>query len=91
VKAVHTLPLAAAALWLLVISTAVAEAQTHDVLVSLTADRAGALPLAGRSVTGTIYVFVGPATGITRVRFFLDDPQPIHRVPCGQAGARGFW
>src|SRR5205814_5343413 len=27
------------------------------------------------TVAGTIYVFVSPATGVTRVRFWLDNPQ----------------
>ena len=26
-------------------------------------------------MSGTIYVFVSPETGITQVRFYLDDPQ----------------
>ena len=43
--------------------------------VSSAADRSGAGALQGGTVSGTTYVFVSPATGVTRVRFWLDNPQ----------------
>ena len=48
--------------------------QTYSLQVSNTADRANPAPLAGKTVVGNIYVFMSPQTGITRVRFFLDNP-----------------
>jgi glucose/arabinose dehydrogenase/N-acetylneuraminic acid mutarotase len=52
-----------------------AVAQTHTLQVSSTVNRANAAALANKTVSGTIYVFVSPQSGITRVRFFLDNPQ----------------
>ena|GEM_PF-3567943 len=46
----------------------------YELLLSSSPDRSNPVPLAGQTVTGNIYVFVSPETGITRVRFFLDDP-----------------
>ncbi len=46
----------------------------YDLLVSTSADRSGAIPLNGQSLSGNIYIFVSPESGITQVRFFLDDP-----------------
>ena len=43
--------------------------------VSAAADRSASSALQGRTVAGTIYVFVSPASGVTRVRFWLDNPQ----------------
>jgi hypothetical protein len=58
----------------LVLGSVAAEASAYDLLVSSSADRSGAAPLQGRTVSGNIYVFVSPATGVTQVRFYLDDP-----------------
>ena len=52
-----------------------AEASAYDLVVSNAANRSGALPLAGNTVNGNIYVFTAPESGVTRVRFWLDDPQ----------------
>ena len=64
---------------LVIVATAVwplaADAATYDILVSASTTRSGATPLQGKTVSGTIYVFVSPETGITQVRFYLDDPQ----------------
>jgi N-acetylneuraminic acid mutarotase/glucose/arabinose dehydrogenase len=47
---------------------------TYALVVSGTPDRAGPAALDGSTQSGDIYVFVSPATGITRVRFYLDNP-----------------
>jgi purple acid phosphatase-like protein/calcineurin-like phosphoesterase family protein len=58
------------------VSPMVAQAASiYDLLVSASANRTSAAPLQGRSVGGAIYVFVSPATGVTQVRFYLDDSQ----------------
>jgi Purple acid Phosphatase, N-terminal domain/Calcineurin-like phosphoesterase len=53
---------------------AAGQTSAHDLLVSTSNDRSAPLPLDGRSVTGDIYVFVAPESGIKKVRFYLDDP-----------------
>ena len=47
---------------------------SYSLLVSKAANRSGAGPLDGQSVSGGIYVFVGPDTGASQVRFYLDNP-----------------
>jgi hypothetical protein len=44
-------------------------------LVSTAPDRSNAAALDGAALDGDVYVFVAPASGIRRVRFFVDDPQ----------------
>ena len=51
-----------------------ASANTYSLLVSTSPDRSSPVALEGQSVTGNIYVFVSPGTGIKRVDFFVDDP-----------------
>ena len=46
-----------------------------SVQVSSSADRSAPAALDGKTVGGTIYVFTGPASGVTQVRFYLDNPQ----------------
>ena len=46
----------------------------HQLLVSATPDRAAPAALALRTVSGLAYVFLAPDAGVTRVRFYLDDP-----------------
>jgi poly(hydroxyalkanoate) depolymerase family esterase len=46
-----------------------------DVSLSTSANRSAPVPLQGRTVSGTIYVFTSPDTGVTQVRFYLDNPQ----------------
>jgi hypothetical protein len=46
-----------------------------SLLVSAAPDRSSPAPLDGSTRGGVIYAFVGPATGVSRVRFFVDDPQ----------------
>jgi N-acetylneuraminic acid mutarotase/glucose/arabinose dehydrogenase len=51
-----------------------ASADTYSLMVSTAPDRSAAVALQGQTVSGNIYVFVTPTTGVTRVRFFVDDP-----------------
>jgi len=52
-----------------------AQAQSpYQVLYSLSANRQAPQPLAGAIVQGSIFAFTSPDSGVTRVRFFLDDP-----------------
>jgi large repetitive protein len=48
----------------------------YALLLSSTSNRADPVPLADASVQRgrSIFVFTSPSTGVTRVRFFLDDP-----------------
>ena len=48
---------------------------TFDLFVSAAANRSAPSALQGQTVAGTIYVFTSPASGVTRVRFWLDNPQ----------------
>jgi large repetitive protein len=45
-----------------------------QLLVSTSPDRSNPVALNGYSATGNIYVFTSPTSGVTRVRFFLDNP-----------------
>jgi N-acetylneuraminic acid mutarotase len=54
-----------------------ASAQTYSILVSASSTRQNATVLQGATVSGPIYVFVSPETGVARVRFYLDDPQMV--------------
>jgi hypothetical protein len=49
-------------------------ATEHAILVSGSADRSSPVFLEGAVVSGSIYVFLSPESGVTRVRFYLDDP-----------------
>ncbi len=46
----------------------------YNNLVSKSANRSSAGALQGQTVSGSIYVFVSPESGITQVRFFVDNP-----------------
>jgi hypothetical protein len=54
-------------------STATSQS-TYGLLVSSSPDRSNPSALAGRTVSGNIYVFTSPGTGVSRVRFYLDNP-----------------
>src|SRR5215208_3783431 len=56
------------------VSAPVAAQSTYELLVSSSPDRSNPSPLAGKTVSGNIYVFTSPGTGVLRVRFYLDDP-----------------
>jgi hypothetical protein len=43
-------------------------------VVSLTSNRANPVDLAGQTVSGNVYVFTQPTSLVTRVDFYLDDP-----------------
>lgn len=45
-----------------------------QLMVSVTPDRANALPLSGSTAVGSIYAFLEHVDGLTGVQFFLDDP-----------------
>jgi hypothetical protein len=51
-----------------------ARASAYSLVVSSSADRSAPAPLEGKTVSGNIYVFVSPSTGVIQVRFYLDDP-----------------
>jgi hypothetical protein len=46
----------------------------YRLLLSKTADRSNPVLLDGESASGAIYVFTNPGSGVSRVRFWLDDP-----------------
>jgi hypothetical protein len=54
----------------------VADTTSHDLLVSSTQDRSNPLPLAGATLSGREYLFLGPAddpiAGLTAVVFLID-------------------
>lgn len=64
---------AGALLWLLQFALAF-DAAAFELKVSLSADRASPATLDGSTVKASIYVFTLPETGVSRVRFYLDDP-----------------
>ena len=49
-------------------------APIYDNVLSLSANRSNPVSLDGQTVSGQIYVFVAPQTGIRRVRFYIDNP-----------------
>jgi hypothetical protein len=69
--------------------TAPASGQTsaYSLLVSKSSDRSSPVALDGRSVSGDIYVFVAPESGIKKVRFWVDDPQMTGPVYKEEGGA----
>jgi glucose/arabinose dehydrogenase/N-acetylneuraminic acid mutarotase len=66
--------LALAAVLPLLASSALAQTGEYDLLLSLSPDRSSPVALEGETVTGDIYVFTSPDTGVSQVRFYLDDP-----------------
>ena len=60
---------------MLVSAPASGQTSAYDLLVSTSNDRSAPLALDGRAVSGDIYVFVAPESGIKKVRFWVDDPQ----------------
>ena len=51
-----------------------AHAETYDLLLSTSSNRANSELLSGKSVAGNIYVFTSPENGVAQVQFFLDNP-----------------
>ena len=51
-----------------------------DLMVSFDSNRSGAVSLDEQAVSGDIFVFVTPASGISQVEFFIDDPAMTSRV-----------
>jgi spore germination protein YaaH len=50
-------------------------AAMFDLSLSTAANRSAPAPLQGKTVSGTVYVFISPDSGVTQVRFYLDNPQ----------------
>lgn len=48
----------------------------YELLLSLSADRTGATPLDGATVSGDVYAFVSPGDGIDAVTFTVDGVRP---------------
>jgi large repetitive protein len=48
---------------------------THELVVSVSPDRSSPVPVEGATLAGNVYIFVPSSPDITRVRFFLDNPQ----------------
>jgi Purple acid Phosphatase, N-terminal domain/Calcineurin-like phosphoesterase/Viral BACON domain len=59
---------------LVVAGTAAGAAGAYELRVSSSADRSNSRALEGASLAGDAYVFVSPETGISQVRFWLDNP-----------------
>ena len=72
---------------LLVTAPASGQTSAYDLFVSTSSDRSSPAALEGRSVSGDIYVFVAPESGIKKVRFWLDDPQMLGPVYKEEGGA----
>jgi hypothetical protein len=51
-----------------------ASASAYELLVSSSPDRSSPVALAGETVSGEMFVFLSPETGVSDVSFFLDDP-----------------
>jgi hypothetical protein len=49
------------------------QATTYNNLVSKSSNRASAVGLQGQTVSGLIYAFVSPDSGVSQVRFYLDN------------------
>lgn len=62
-------------------------AGTYDILVSTSPTRNGATSLQGATVSGSIYAFVSPETGVSEVRFWIDDPSMATRPFKTERGA----
>ena len=72
---------------LLVTAPASGQTSTYNLLVSSSPDRSAPLTLDGRAVSGAIYVFVAPESGIKKVRFWVDDLQRLGPVYKEEGGA----
>ena len=64
------------------LSSLSAQTVTYQLLLSFSPDRSSPVLLQGATVTGDIYVFTSPDTGVNatssnRVEFFIDDPQML--------------
>ena len=60
---------------------------SHTLMVSTSSTRSNPSPLQGQTVAGSIYVFVSPDAGATRVRFWLDNPAMAGTPTKSEAGA----
>jgi|GEM_PF-1254776 len=55
-------------------------ASDYQLLVSSNAQRSAAVPLEGAVLQNDSYIFVSPESDITRVRFYLNDPEALGAV-----------
>jgi hypothetical protein len=55
-------------------TAALSSPSTYSLKVSKQADRSGASELEGDTVSGKIYAFTAPDSGVEKVQFYLDDP-----------------
>lgn len=72
---------------MLVMAPASGQTSTYSLLVSTSPNRSAPLALDGRAVSGDIYVFVAPDSGIKKVRFWVDDAQRLGPVFKDEGGA----
>lgn len=70
----------ATALLALLLAAPHALAAEAEIRLSLSPDRAGAVPLLGRSLAEPAYIHIGGADGVRGVRWYLDDPE-MQRPP----------
>jgi N-acetylneuraminic acid mutarotase/glucose/arabinose dehydrogenase len=59
----------------------------YDIKLSTSPDRSGAVSLDGQTVTQNIYVFTSPTDGVSRVKFWLDNPQMSGTPTKNEGGA----
>lgn len=59
----------------------------HQLLTSASPDRSQPFPLALRTVSGPVRVFLSPEAGVSRVRFYLDDPTMVRSPRKTEGGA----
>ena len=58
---------------LVVVPSAAHSASPYSLQLSMSASRASPVPLAGKSLSGSVYVFTAPDSGVRQVRFYVDD------------------
>lgn len=49
----------------------------YSLVLSLSPDRSGAVPLTGQVVERDVYVYTVPEAGVSRVDFYIDDPTKV--------------
>ena len=54
-----------------------AHAASVSIMVSSSASRTNAVSLAGTTRAGNLYIFTTPSAGVSKVSFWLDDPQRV--------------
>jgi N-acetylneuraminic acid mutarotase len=54
-----------------------APSSDYGVVVSSSADRSAPIALDGQTVAGNVFVFTSPDSGVSQVRFYVDDPGAV--------------